>query len=72
MLSKRENIDNIETLKIDFCSKFTESLPLRTQFVSLLKDKSANEFNDACLNELQTQSGMNYWFDPIDPMVSIS
>jgi len=47
-------------------------LPKRTAFIKLLKSKNDAEFDSACLNELRTQSGMNEWFDPIDPMVSIS
>jgi len=73
MISKRSNPDNIETLKIDFCSKYTESLPKRTDFVKTLKGKANDEdFDNTCIDLLQTQSGLNYWFDPIDPMVSIS
>ncbi|TNV73568.1 hypothetical protein FGO68_gene9779 [Halteria grandinella] len=73
MISKRSNPDNIETLKIDFCSKYTDSLPKRTDFVKTLKVKANDEdFDNVCIDQLQTQSGLNYWFDPIDPMVSIS
>ena len=37
-----------------------------------MKSKNDAEFDQTCLNELRTQSGINEWFDPIDPMVSIS
>jgi len=72
MLTKKGDKDAIETLKFDFCSKFAYTLPKRTAFIKLLKSKNDAEFDSACLNELRTQSGMNEWFDPIDPMVSIS
>lgn len=72
MLTKKGDKDAIETLKFDFCSKFAQTLPKRTSFIQLLKSKNDNEFESACLNELKTQNGLNEWFDPIDPMVSIS
>ena len=72
MLTKKADKDAIETLKFDFCNKFTQTIPKRTAFIQSLKLKSDSEFESACLNELKTQQGINEWFDPIDPIPSIS
>lgn len=73
MLSKKDSSDNIETLKLDFCSKYSESLPKRTQFVIELRAASDSDFNFKCMSALQADTdGLNSWFSPIDPMASIS
>ena len=52
MISKRVSADNIETLKIDYCSKYADSLPKRTDFVKALKGSSEKEFDNACMDQL--------------------
>lgn len=52
MLSKKANMDNIETLKIDYCSKYAESLPKRTDFVKTLRGKLDDNFDNACMEQL--------------------
>lgn len=37
-----------------------------------LRGKSDVDFDNACMDQLQSDAGLNFWFDPIDPMVSIS
>ncbi|CDW72095.1 UNKNOWN [Stylonychia lemnae] len=51
-----------------------DNLPKRTQFVTELKHsiQEQKDFDSTCSNLLQNTQGLNSWFDPIDPMVSIS
>lgn len=37
--------DDIETLKLDFCNKYSITLPKRTAFITTLKDTSASDFD---------------------------
>lgn len=72
MLPKRSSASDIETLKIDFCNKYQTALPKRSEFVQGLWKKEAALFDQTCLSLLQTTQHLNDWFDPIDPMISIS
>ena len=75
MTPKKDKPDSLENLKSDFCDKYLDTIPKRTAFVTVLKNKlqeSPSEYDAACSNYLKTTSGMNVWFDPVDPMVSIS
>ena len=72
MQLKNSSESAIELLKQDFCNQYLVALPKWTAFVSTLKAAAPADFNRTCLNQLQTQSGLNEWFSPIDPMVSIS
>eukprot|EP00347_Sterkiella_histriomuscorum_P021996 403332044 len=76
MTPERDNKERLENLKQDFCDKYLDILPKRTAFVQQLKNKiqesGQGEFDSQCENLLKTTQGLNLWFDPIDPMVSIS
>jgi ferredoxin len=48
------------------------ALPKWTQFVTTIKNTPEDDFNRTCLNQLQSTAGLNEWFSPIDPMISIS
>jgi hypothetical protein len=62
----------METFKSSYCDKFREAVPTRTEFVKKIKPLSGTDFDTACLNELSENPQINVWFNPIDPMVSIS
>ena len=76
IISKKDNFDNVEILKLDFCNKYLTTLPLRTAFIIKLlavpSTASDADFSLSCLTELHSIQGLNEWFDPIDPMVTIS
>lgn len=70
-----ENKDDDETLLLlttDYCNKYQETLLKRTLFIQTLMAADDSTFNTTCLDYLSMTSGLNEWFDPIDPMVSIS
>lgn len=57
----------------DYCSNYQTALTQRTAFVQTMMATDATEFNSVCLDYLKTYSTqLNYWFDPIDPITSIS
>ena len=45
---------------------------MRTLFIDELRNLNGAQFTDKCMNLLNTMSGINVWFDPIDPLPSIS
>ena len=48
-------------------------VPERTLFVKAVRDiTTPNEFNVACTTHLAGHSKLNTWFDPIDPLSSIT
>jgi len=56
-----------------FCTDYESMMPQRTTFVRALSQiKDANDFQDACFAQLAEQPTLNIWFDPIDPLSSIT
>lgn len=75
MAPKKDKSSSLENLKADYCDKYLDTLPKRTDFVTTIRAKlqeSPNEYDASCTTFLRSTSGLNTWFDPIDPMVSIS
>ena len=57
----------------DFCADYMDTIPKRTQFVQGINGfEDPNEFQDACFAALKDQPKLNTWFDPIDPLSSIT
>ena len=57
----------------DFCDTYETILPKRTNFVKKIKDiEDPAEFQTACLSSLAENPELNSWFDPIDPLSSIT
>ena len=57
----------------DFCGTYQSVLPLRTSFVRAINGvEDAAEFQEACFGQLAENSKLNTWFDPIDPLSSIT
>ena len=57
----------------DFCEKYTDILPLRTDFISAVAPiTDANDFTKACFDHLENNPELNSWFDPIDAISSIT
>lgn len=57
----------------DFCDKQHDVLPLRTQFVKAINGiEDPSEFQTACFDHLGKDDRLNSWFDPIDPLSSIT
>mmetsp|Transcript_23771 Transcript_23771/g.29604 ORF Transcript_23771/g.29604 Transcript_23771/m.29604 type:complete len:227 (+) Transcript_23771:154-834(+) len=57
----------------DFCENYADVLPRRTGFVRKINGvEDASEFQDACFAELAENPKLNTWFDPIDPLSSIT
>ena len=68
MMEKRSDPADVQTLVTDFCDKYKTALPQRAHFIKKLI--SAVDVNATCMAELD--SDMNHWFDPIDPIASIT
>lgn len=57
----------------DFCDSYQSVLPLRTDFVkSIYQIEDSTEFDDMCFALLSDTETLNTWFDPIDPLSSIT
>ena len=57
----------------NFCDTFGDVMPRRTKFVSAINGiEDETEFQDACFNQLGQDPKLNTWFDPIDPLSSIT
>jgi hypothetical protein len=57
----------------DFCENYGDVLPRRTGFVRQINGiEDAAEFQDACFAQLAENPKLNTWFDPIDPLSSIT
>ena len=68
--SYREDFD-LATLS--FCKTYEEALPQRTAFVKALSQiQDAETFTEACTAQLASLDSLNIWFDPIDPLSSIT
>ena len=68
----KSDTDKFSAYKNDFCDKFVEDMPKRSQFIENILDSTDAEFDSRCKEYLTSISGLNDWFSPIDPMVSIS
>ena len=68
----RSDTDKLEGFKNDFCSKYEDALPKRSEFIKNILDLDEAEFDSGCKEQFQSITGLNEWFSPIDPMVSIS
>lgn len=57
----------------DFCDTYTDVLPSRTGFVRAINGiEDPAEFQDECFKQLAETPKLNTWFDPIDPLSSIT
>lgn len=57
----------------DFCDAYLTVLPKRTEFVRAINGvEDPKEFEDACFAQLASTPQLNTWFDPIDPLSSIT
>ena len=57
----------------DFCNNYIDVIPERTAFVKVVRDiENAEAFATACTDHLNAHSNLNTWFDPIDPLSSIT
>lgn len=66
-------IKDFDTYVDNFCDKHEEVLPLRTHFVKNINGiEDAKDFQDACFAQLAENGSLNSWFDPIDPLSSIT
>jgi len=65
--------EDMDTYVEDFCTNYSPVLPMRTDFVKTIynvEDKDA--FTKACIDKLSATPTLNTWFDPIDPLSSIT
>lgn len=72
MQGVKDDKESLETFKTSFCDKYLQAFPTRTDFVKNIKSLSADTFDFECQNKLTDDPLINVWFNPIDPMVSIS
>ena len=57
----------------DFCETYIDVIPERTAFVKVIRDIEDTEaFATACTDHLNAHTKLNTWFDPIDPLSSIT
>ena len=65
--------DDFDKYVDDFCVNYADVLPQRTTFVKAIADVDEPEaFEEACFAQLALQPTLNTWFDPIDPLSSIT
>lgn len=72
LTQNQQNQTILDAYVNDFCTTYQTNLPMRTSFVTQLKAFSASDYNDGCMNLLSEMQGLNVWYDPIDPLTSIS
>lgn len=66
-------LDDFDKYVLDFCSNYEDVMPQRTQFVKEINGvEDPGDFQDACFKQLAEQPTLNTWFDPIDPLSSIT
>lgn len=66
-------LTDFDTYVSDFCEGYTEVLPQRKLFVEKLSNiEDYEEFQTACFTQLAAQPTLNKWYDPIDPLSSIT
>ena len=64
---------DFDTFVSDFCDTYVDVLPMRTEFVKAIYEVDDKEaFGTACINQLSSQPALNTWYDPIDPLSSIT
>lgn len=57
----------------DFCETYEEVSPKRTAFVRAINGiEDPTQFQEACFQQLADTPSLNTWFDPIDPLSSIT
>jgi hypothetical protein len=57
----------------DFCASYGAVLPMRTEMVkAIYQIDDLSTFTDSCFDFLQNTPTLNTWFDPIDPLSSIT
>ena len=57
----------------DFCGTYIDVMPERTAFVKVIRDIEDTEvFATTCTDHLNAHTKLNTWFDPIDPLSSIT
>jgi hypothetical protein len=64
--------DTLDTYIESYCENYLDDLPSRTEFVEALKDVDEDDFYNTCEEYLSSSESINIWFDPIDPLTSIS
>ena len=65
--------DDFDKYVDDFCDNYADVLPQRTTFVKAIADvDDSAAFEEACFAQLALQPTLNTWFDPIDPLSSIT
>lgn len=71
---KKEGVqENFDTYINSFCEKSGEVLPKRTEFVKAISSiEDSTEFTAACFKLLEETPTLNVWFDPIDPIASVT
>ena len=66
-------LDDFDKYVDDFCSNHEDILPQRTQFVKEINGiEDPGDFQNACFKQFVEQPTLNTWFDPIDPLSSIT
>jgi len=66
-------LDDFDKYILDYCDNYETVTPQRTQFVKEIngvEDPAA--FQEACFKQLAEHEKLNTWFDPIDPLSSIT
>ena len=66
-------LDDFDKYILDYCDNYETVTPGRTQFVKEIngvEDPAA--FQEACFKQLAEHEKLNTWFDPIDPLSSIT
>ena len=67
------SVDAFTAYVDDFCQNYIDVVPERTTFVKAIKDiADADTFATSCTAQLDSQPKLNTWFDPIDPLSSIT
>ena len=65
--------DDFDKYIDDFCTNYDETMPQRTQFVKEINGvEDPGEFQEACFKALSDHGQLNIWYDPIDPLSSIT
>ena len=66
-------MEDFDKYVLDFCNTHEDVMPQRTQFVKEINGvEDPADFQDACFKQLAEQPTLNTWFDPIDPLSSIT
>ena len=69
----KEEQEKYDSYVEDFCDLYEKALPARTEFVKeIYQVEEKDEFLKACIDRLSSNVELNRWFDPIDPLSSIT